>query len=161
MTASPAYQRFAQWVAWLALLSSAVGIWIGVGAVITNGRQDAQRAAEAEVRDKQQAGLLRCFDRFAEELAGSLPPVREASAARDEAVAQRDTALQQVISLIVRNATRPPADEQSAREAFIAAATRLRDAGRGLTAAQENLQQARDENPYPEPPSTFCTIEDD
>lgn len=161
---STLYQRFAQSVAWIALLSSAVGIWIGVGAVLTNGRQDAQRATEAKIRDEEQATLLGCFDRFATALAGSLPPVREASAYRDNATAVRDTAMQQVareLGKVIRAAVEgtldDPADDL---KALSRALDRLTVAGERLDTAQAALEEARAENPYPAPPSSFCTLND-
>lgn len=158
----PARTWFDRWAPALYMVVAVlalIGIFVSTAATITNGRQDTERAAEAKARDDQQRALLGCFDDFATALAGSLPPVREASSARDEAAAKRDDALQELVTLIVRNSTQPPVDEATARQQFIAAATRLRNSGRDLEVAQLELAQARADNPYPEPPSKFCRLQ--
>jgi hypothetical protein len=136
-----------------------IGIWIGTLATFENGRQNAQAAAEAEVRDDQQRELLACFDDFAEQLSGALPPIREASAARDVAQGARDNALQRFVSLIVVGATEPTTDEDASRKEFLAALEQLRVAGVELEVATASVQTAREEHPFPPAPSTFCTVQ--
>lgn len=153
------FDRWAPALYLMVAVLALIGIFISTAATITNGRQDVERAAEAKVRDDQQRGLLACFDEFAAQLAGGLPPIREASAARDVAQGNRDSALQQVVSLIVVGATRPPADEAASRQEFLDALEQLRVAGVELEEATAAVQAAREEHPFPPAPSTFCTVQ--
>lgn len=156
--ARAAYEKWAPWAFLLVALLALVGIWIGTASTITNGRQDAERAAENRARDEQTSALLDCFDEYAAAQSFSSTAVRAAAEDRDAAQGERDQALQQLVTLIVRNATKPPTDLDAARQEFIGRAVELRDSSRELDKAVAELMQAREDNPIPKPPSQFCAV---
>lgn len=160
------------WPAWwfyyatLVSLIAVVSLVLGVVGVYTNGRQDAVDAAQAQasaeqnkIRDEQNRALLDCFDRFATDLSGGLPPVRKATANRDIAAGSRDDALQRFSRLLVEFVTTPPADQDEARAQFLDVVRELQSTGEALDLAQQRLQKVREANPYPPPPSSFCSTD--
>lgn len=139
------YDQVAPWLMLLIGVVAAVGIWVGASATITNARQDAQTRAESEVRDQQQKALLDCFDDFASQLAGGLPPVREASASRDDALASALDALREGLVKAQQGGVGP------------SDLTAIIDSFANYQRAADDLTRAREENPYPEAPSAFCS----
>lgn len=137
------YARVAPLIALLTILAAFAALVF----TYTNGQNDLRDNAR---RDRERSQLLGCFDRFATALAGGLPPVRKASAARDDVLltALTDGLQNLLVKALAQDAT--PAD-----------ARRLLDQLRQLQAAQDTLQDVRDENPYPPPPSEFCNITTD
>lgn len=111
-------------------------------------------------RDADRAELLKCFDQYAELQSSGSAAVREASVAKDEAMTARDDALNaegMAFQVVV--------DEILAGDLTPAAVKRLADtlaerarAARRLDVAQDALDEARRENPIPEPPSEFCAV---
>lgn len=134
------------WSYFVAITAIAViGLILGVVGIYENNRQNALDAAENKARDEQNKVLLDCFDDFASQLAGGLPPVREATAETNAALA---AALLELQGGLVKVGTDSfaPADLESLIAAF----------GR-YQKANANLTQVRKDNPYPDPPSTFCS----
>lgn len=140
---------------------------LAIGAVTgtyVNDRADRRRdhaiteANSARIQDN--ADLLACFDKFATALAGGLPPVRDASAARDDARAAWEDASNAVSKAIeaalARAASGQPVDGSQV-PVILGAFHDLDTASAALHKANTNLDQVRAANPYPPPPSTFCT----
>lgn len=110
-----------------------------------DARQDRAALAENARRDAERTQLLDCFDRFATDLAGGLPPVREATA-------QANDALARALGLLGKGLAKVGAgtfDEADLRGLIAAFDDYQR--------ANDHLAQVRADNPYPSPPSTFCT----
>lgn len=149
----PRSERLPPWLpSWWPYYAFAVSIIalgslvLGVLGVYTNGRQDAVSAAENKARDSYNRKLLDCFDEFASDLSGGLPPVREATAASGEALSQAMGSLQ--LGLVkVGSGTFQDDDLQRIIAAFDA-----------YQKANQNLVKVRKENPYPPSPSEFCTV---
>lgn len=139
------YDQVAPWLMLLIGIVAAIGIWVGASATITNARQDAQSRAETQVRDQQQRALLDCFDDFASQLAGGLPPVREASAVRDDALAKALGSLSSGLVKVQQGGVTP--DELA----------EIIDDFAKYQRAADDLTEVRAENPYPPAPSTFCS----
>lgn len=136
-----------------------LGLALGVLGTFANNRQDAVDAADAKARDEQQKILLDCFDDFARKSSESSTAVREASVKKDAATAARDDALDDegraflaVVDHILANEV-TPADVKALRDSLQARA----DAAARLDRAQRELDQVREDNPVPPPPSTFCS----
>lgn len=138
------YDRIAPWLVLAIGMMAAVGIWIGVLGVFANNRQDAQATAEQSARDKDTKALLKCFDDFASDLSGGLPPVRAATAESGEALSEAMGSLQQGLKKVGAG-TFEDDDLSQIIGAFDA-----------YQKANRNLVQVRKENPYPPAPSTFC-----
>lgn len=145
----------------LALLIFLVAIGAGV-ATYVNDQNDRERDQALDRVQAQaiadNAALLECFDDFATTLAGGLPPVREASQARDDAAQARDeadSAAANMLKELLVKAVHGDAGPEDV-EPVIAAYERLAEAQVALTAASEQLDQVRAANPYPSPPSEFC-----
>lgn len=119
---------------------------LGVVGVYTNGRQDAVAAAANKARDQYNRKLLDCFDDFATDLAGGLPPVRTATAAANDALAVAIVQLKVGLSK-VGVGTFTAADLQR----IIAAFDRYQ-------LASDHLAQVRRNHPYPPAPSEFCSV---
>lgn len=174
------YKRWGPWLVSICLVTSA-GSLLGV-AITTKVNQDQneQRDADRAAQVVQNAVLLDCIGGWADDLAGTLPPVREASVARDEAVttyraAQNrtrrldDKITQLFIVALSRAATgvEPSAQQQTderteAVRIFKAkdkAAHVERDAYRDLKDAEQALAQARAENVYPPSPKFTCSLD--
>lgn len=139
------YERFAPWLVLAIGVVAAIGIMVGALATIVNVQQNAEAKAESEQRDAQQKALLDCFDAFASQLADGLPPVRAASADRDDALALALDSLREGLVKAQQGGV-GPADLDSIIESF---ATYQR--------AAAELTQVRGDNPYPPPPSAFCS----
>jgi hypothetical protein len=140
-------ESYYQWVPMAVIVIGAlatVGIMLSAVATITNVRQDAEHAAENKARDQYNAKLLKCFNDFASDLAGGLPPVRKATAERDGAL---DAALEQLQAGFIKvgKDTFQPSDLQAIIAKFDT-----------FQRASDDLSRARQENPYPEAPATFC-----
>lgn len=136
-----------------------VSLVVGVVGTFANQRQDAQQAADQAERDKDTKALLECFDKFARQSSLSSSAVREASVEKDAATAARDDALDQegraflvVIDKLLADEVTPQ-DVQALRDSLQARA----DAAERLDKAQRTLDEAREANPVPSPPSTFCS----
>lgn len=106
-----------------------------------NDRQDEQRITDTEARQAENAALLECFDDFASQLAGGLPPVREATVERDAAIAAAFIAIRNALTNLTGDGSQLPA------------VLKALDA---VVVANENLTQVRADNPYPAAPSEFC-----
>lgn len=156
------YERIAPWVVLATLVLTMIGVWIGVASIATDNRQDVAAAAANKVRDTQNRDLLDCFDDFASALSAGLPVVRDASAKRDEMTQVRDDAVQEFAgafeNLLVMITT-GEADGIEDLQPVTEALADLRRASRQLDRASAELEVAREENPYPPPPSKFCAIE--
>lgn len=118
----------------LASLFSSVGVWYNDR---VNGAQDRQRTED-------NTALLACFDDFASDLAGGLPPVREATAAANQALSEALRALQVGLVKVGTGAF-----EESDLRAIIAEFEEYQT-------ANDELAEVRKEHPYPDAPSTFC-----
>lgn len=106
-----------------------------------NANQDARRLQD-------NTAFIRCFDRFATDLSGSLPPVRKATAARDQAL----SAALGVDGLAggfqkLNRGTFTDADLRQLIRLFLA-----------YGVADAALAKARAENPYPVAPSKLCDL---
>lgn len=145
------YDRWAPVFVVAVALLALIGIWIGTAATFANGRQDAERAAEAAARDSQTRDLLACFDDYAAAQSASSGAVREASVVKDRATSRRDTAFSDVLNALLTEEQ----DQQQVRTLF----ERLSRANAALVDAQAALDTARAENPVPDPPSEFCSVE--
>lgn len=134
------YRRVAPFLLVAALvlaIVAAVGTYVNDRAI---DRSNTERLAA-------QGELLDCFDDFATSLAGGLPPVREASAKRDAKLAAAAASLQEALVRLARNEAGP-----NDIQAVVTALSEYQ-------AANRNLEQVRDANPYPEAPSTFCSAD--
>lgn len=135
----------------LMVVSLLIGIGAAVGTYVNdraNVRQDHQRIIDEAASSRAQQGLLECFDKFATQLAGGLPPVRAASAARDDALAAAEVELRDALVDIVSGAD---------------VKHELRKLVRALNAfqtASDHLSAVRAANPYPPAPATFCASPD-
>jgi hypothetical protein len=127
---SPLYRRAAPVIVVITAL-------IAIGAVVFSAHTSRES-------DRQKADLLSCFDRFATDLAGGLPPVRDATAERDAANAAAMGSLGDGL-VKVGAGTFKEAD----LKAIVAAFAAYRE-------ANQKLDQVRAANPYPPAPSTFC-----
>lgn len=134
----------------LASLFSSAGGWY-------NEALDEQDRARTEDNTK----LLACFDKYAELQSASSVAVREASVRKDAATSIRDDALAaegRAFKVVVQHIIAgdlTPAQVQRLAETLEQRAK----AARMLDRAQDALDKARRENPVPEPPSTFCSVQ--
>lgn len=141
-------------------------------ATLDNWRQDNERDT-----------LLDCFDQFANDSSTTSKAVREATAARDlaayerdEAEATRDDALNSegrafsdVTHAIRKSLDGVQVGRDESRRLFVAlddalaereAAARVLDKKQAKFARkQAHLVKVRAENPVPDPPSKFCTVD--
>lgn len=135
----------------LPIIITAMLVFVGYAVIVTysetkaNARQDHQRIVDQGNAQAAQEKLLDCFDDFATALAGGLPPVRVASAARDNALEAALVALRDTLSEAVKGEVTP--DD-------VAGLVRLFTAYEDAAA---ELDQVRADNPYPEAPSEFCS----
>lgn len=135
----------------LASLFSSVGVWYNDR---VNGEQD-------RARTEDNMKLLACFDKYAELQSASSVAVREASVRKDAATSIRDDALAaegrafKVVAQHIIAGDLTPAQVQRLAETLEQRAK----AARMLDRAQDALDKARRENPVPEPPSTFCSVQ--
>lgn len=122
-----------------------------------------KRGEDQRVRTASNTALLKCFDKFATDLSGSLPPVRKATQARDQATEARDKKAVQALTgddglkgALEKAATGSfkPADMTALLRRF----GEFQAAADRVTAASRRLEQARKDNPYPPPPSKFCSL---
>lgn len=131
-------------------IAAAVGTYSNTQA---DHRQDVQRIDDTVRANHRQNELIACFNRFATALAGGLPPVRKASAVRDDAltkalVGKGDGSL---LSVLVR------ALDKTAKPADVRRLVKLLNDYRRAGVV---LQHVRARNPYPPPPTTFCQSAD-
>lgn len=138
------YDRIAPWLVLAIGITTAIAMWVGVAGIFANNRQDAQAAAEQAARDKDTKALLKCFDDFASDLSGGLPPVRTATAASGDANAASWRSLRDGLVDISRDQF-DGADLEHIITQIDAFLT-----------ANDHLGDVRKANPYPLPPSTFC-----
>ena len=135
----------------LASLFSSAGGWYNDR---VNGEQD-------RARTEDNTKLLACFDKYAELQSASSVAVREASVRKDAATSIRDDALAaegRAFKVVVQHIIAgdlTPAQVQRLAETLEQRAK----AARMLDRAQDALDKARRENPVPEPPSTFCSVQ--
>ena len=122
-----------------------------------------QRAQDAEVRARQQttAKLLHCFDQYAARSSASSVAVRKATIRKDGATEKRDHALKsegvaflRVTRQILHHDVTPDAFKDLERTL----ATRAH-AARELARAYRHLNRVRANNPVPDPPSEFCSVQ--
>lgn len=137
------YEKWAPAVAGIALLTGIFGSTTSTINQRTTNRETSARIAQAN-------SLLACFDRFAAALAGGLPPVRAASAERDDALESVLGSLNKVVSAAIKGTEIPPDDP---------IITGLVTSLNAYQAASSHLDQVRAENPYPPPPTQFCDID--
>jgi hypothetical protein len=144
-----------------------IGIWLAAAATITNGRQDAR----ADARD---SAVQRCFDRWADAQSASSSAIRDASIVKDEATAKKDEASRrfnkalndegQAFKALVRKILVRDMEPADVRRLYDTLDERDRlgrvveDAQAELAKAQRKLSKAREENPVPDAPSTFCSV---
>lgn len=156
-------EHYYEWVPLAVVVIGAIataGIILSSVATITNVRQDATHAAENEARDKQTAVLLKCFDQYAQAQSASSSAVREASVKVDEATGVRDDALSAegvAFKNLVRRVLARTATKEDLRVLSETLAKRARTS-RVLDRAQNELDQARKDNPVPPAPSKFCSV---
>lgn len=115
-----------------------------------NERQDDQRITDNAARADDNARLLACFDDFADTLAGGLPLVREANAARNAAQSQVFISLQALLAAALTG-ERPIPDDVAA-----VVIKNLVEALAAYRAADAQLTQVQADNPVPDAPSKFC-----
>lgn len=152
------YDKYAPF---LALLILVIAITAGVGTYVNDRNDRARdRALEQANADRlaDNTRLLDCFDAFATTLAGGLPKVREASALRDDAAEARDeadsTAANGLKDLLIQ-AVHGNAGPEDVKPVIVNY-RKLQAAQRVLTKASRHLDEVREANPYPKPPSEFC-----
>lgn len=116
-------------------------------------------AAQDRARTTDNTRLLGCFNQYAKASSESSTAVRVASVRKDAATTERDNTLNEegraflrvVDHLLADSVT--PQDVQNLRDSL-----RLRAvAAAKLDRAQAALDTAREDNPVPPPPSTFCS----
>lgn len=167
---NPRWRKFDP-VAWFVLsVLAVVAIYGGVGTYY-NSRADhkrdvaidavqSQRIADNNVAAAENNALLDCFDGFATDLAGGLPPVREATAERDDARAaweNASSAVSRAIEEALSRAVSGAPVDGSQVPVILGAFHDLDVASTELHKANQNLRQVRADNPYPPPPSEFCS----
>lgn len=112
----------------------------------TNSVQDRQRIADQKARTTTIAKVTDCIRDFAAELGEGLPPVRKATAARDDALrtsmAELETALTKTVAQTVTASD----------------VTRLVSALQRYQDAAEHLTKVRTAHPYPQIPAQSCQI---
>ena len=126
-------------------------------ATVDNWQQNQVLEANAKVQDR----LLECFDDFAAAQSTTSKAVREASAVKDAATAEREDALNAEGVAFLR-LSRQILNDDVTRDAFQDLVDTLearKAASRELDRAQAALDEARRENPVPEPPSQFCAVQ--
>lgn len=131
-----------------------IGIWLAAAATIENGRQDAR----ANARD---SAVQKCFDRYAQAQSASSKAVREASVVKDEATKVFNQALNdegRAFKALTRRILAENVEPQDVQRLYRTLARRDR-AGRAVERAQVELDKAREDNPVPSAPSTFCSVQ--
>lgn len=137
-----AYERVAPALVTFCILCS---MFASVGVYLQGRTNRAQDVARTE----DNTAFIKCLDDYTTALAGSLPPVRKASAARDAALSDalgRDGGLAGGFIKAARG---------DFEEADLKVLIKLLLA---YTKADKALTKARAENPYPAPPSKFCAL---
>lgn len=117
--------------------------------VENDSKQDRVEAARESARDREVKEILACFDAFAEDLAGGLPLVRDASVNRSDALRMVVTDFRAVLLLVLGE----DVDEVQARRVFADLVTSLAK----YEQADDELKKVQRANPFPDPPSLFCT----
>lgn len=161
------YARFAPIVVTATALVAVIGLWLGTAALITNGQQE-RRA------DERDSAIQRCFDKWADAQSASSAAVRDASVVKDEATAAKDAAnrrfnmalndeglaFKELVRKILASDVEPAdvkrlydtLDERDRLGADVEVAQAK------LAKAQRKLDRAREDNPVPSAPSTFCSV---
>lgn len=129
-------------------MSASVGVYIGSR---TNRAQDIAAREAQKDRTADNTALLACVDRFNNALAGALPPVREAGAARDEALMNALIGTHGIGGLLVRAQKGEKGDPAKTLADLLNTFDKL-------SVANANLIIVRANNPYPDPPSKFCEL---
>ena len=108
-------------------------------------------------------GLLGCFDSYASQSAATSKAVRTAServstvsATEARANVAWTTLLAQALTF---NGDMDSPDAQRIVNDFIKATGDLNRAQADLVLASDNLAEVREQNPVPDPPRTFCTVQ--
>lgn len=133
----------------LASLFASVGTYWGAR---VNAAQDRARTAD-------NTRLLGCFNEYAKASSTSSTAVRLASVRKDAATTERDNTLNEegqafltVVEHLLADSVAPK-DVQALRDTL----RRRAAAAAKLDLAQVALDKAREDNPVPPPPSTFCS----
>lgn len=146
------YERWAPLIVVLIGLTAAAGIWIGASALVAGAQQQARNDVANRARDAKLAAvaeenrkLLECFDKYADAQSSGSQIVREASAVQGDTLRAAVGELGHVFRMVLQGKLQGIEDLRP----FVTAAD-------AFEAASERLDQARAENPVPEPPSVFC-----
>lgn len=134
--------QYGAYVLLFCAMVSTLAVVIGIAQLRANAAQDRQR-----VQDN--ASLLECVSNWGSSLTATLPPIRKASQARDDALADALSGQKGLRGALtkVSGGNFTPAD--------------LADLIRALNALQKadtELRAARAANPYPPPPSLTCDL---
>lgn len=141
------YNRWAPVIMGVCLIIGATAAVVGaLGLVRTSATQ------------VEQARLLACFDRYAAVDSTSSKVIRAASVAKDDATSAFFTSLGiegRAFKRLTHRILTSDADAADVRQLDRALALRAQAQAR-LERAQDALDQAREDNPIPDPPSEFC-----
>lgn len=146
-------------------LVAAIAMVVAASAAVTNGQQDRRDARDSAARDAQvmavqaaQQKLLECFDRYAAVSSTSSKEVRDASVQKDDAMSGFFTTLGvegRAFKRVTHRILTSDVTAADVRHLDHALALRAH-AQLLLEQAQDALDQARADNPIPDPPSEFC-----
>lgn len=109
---------------------------------VANGKQDAVRVTENRA-------LLTCVSDWADAFTGTLPPIREATIAKDEALREAMGTFRSALVNAKKNATASDKKRQAILDGIVDAFSDYEDAA-------DALAQARKDNPYPPAPKFAC-----
>lgn len=151
---SAVYDRLAPFLVVLCLVASTYASISTYHQQGVNDAQQVQRDKDQKARTAANSALIACFDRFATDLSGSLPPVRKATAERDEALLDAligDAHHLGLGFLLVRAQDGVKSDPKKDLADLVKTFNALK-------AASDRLVTVRKANPYPPPPSKFCDL---
>lgn len=154
------YARWDALVVTVIAITAAVGILIGASAMVTNGQQDRRADAAEAARDAAFKQVQKCFDKYAADQSASSIAVREATVLKDEATKVFNQALNDegaAFKRLVKKILAQDVQPRDVKRLYETLDARDR-AGRAVEEAQRGLDKAREENPVPEAPSTFCSV---
>jgi Na+-transporting NADH:ubiquinone oxidoreductase subunit NqrC len=133
------YDRFAPILTLVLGVIGVAGIMVGASAMVANARQDAQR-------DADQSRILECFDTYTESQQTGGLAVREATETKDTAHTDAWLALGELTDAILAGE----------REEYAVTIAELNRRIEGIQLATQNLEDVREANPLPMPPSDIC-----
>lgn len=148
---SSAYDRLAPFLVVLCLVASTYASISTYHQQGVNHAQQVQRDKDQAARTADNTGLIACFDKFATDLSGSLPPVRRATMKRDTALLAALIGDKGLGGILVRAQQGMKSDPKQDLEDLVATFDALK-------AAASHLEKVRAANPYPPPPSKFCDL---